>query len=130
MTASLPQHACPAGWEQDPRIDDGHAHDWRTVLTQPWGPNHPEHVETMIVCAECGAPRCGHSDDPAPCIERRHHRCFHRLADGDAWPIGGAKPGQEPVTYPAPQPWMPNVVEVDNPFRREFRYRRGTEPWT
>ena len=87
--STLPQHACPHGWEQDPRIDDGHAHDWHMVITQPWGPNHPEHREAMTVCRACGAPRCGTTFADDPCLERRHHRGVHRYESGRFQPIGG-----------------------------------------
>jgi hypothetical protein len=87
--SALPQHACPPGWEQDPRIDDGHAHNWHMVITQPWGRNHPEHREAMTVCRACGAPRCGATFADDPCLERRHHRGVHRYESGRFQPIGG-----------------------------------------
>lgn len=47
-------------WEQDARIDDGHAHDWETVLL---GASDHDRVEEVVRCASCHAPRCGSSHD-------------------------------------------------------------------
>lgn len=78
----------PVGWEQDPRVDDGHAHDWETVLL---GADH-RRVEEVVRCAVCHAPRCGHSRDTNPCMERRHHRGLHIHLNGACDPVGGYLP--------------------------------------
>jgi hypothetical protein len=86
---TLPQHACRPGWEQHPQTDDGHAHHWHLVITQPWGPHHPEHREAMTVCRICTAPRCGHTFADDPCTERRHHRGLHITESGRWYPQSG-----------------------------------------
>lgn len=78
----------PTGWEQDPRIDDGHAHDWETCLLAADGRKRTR-VEEVVRCSVCHAPRCGHSIDPDPCMERRHHRGLHVYLSGRYEPIGG-----------------------------------------
>lgn len=75
-------------WEQDPHIDDGHSHEWESVLLaadrkRRW------RLEEVIRCADCHAPRCGYSTDPDPCMERRHHGWSHRSLSGKVWPLGG-----------------------------------------
>lgn len=77
----------PVTWEQDPRIDDGHAHDWETVLLLP-GPQRGRGDE-VVRCARCHAPRCGHVHDPDPCMERRHHTGLHLYLSGSYEPVGG-----------------------------------------
>jgi len=78
----------PTLWEQDPRIDDGHPHEWESVLL---GADH-RRVEEVVRCATCNAPRCGSSTDPDPCMERRHHRGLHFYLSGGYEPVGGYLP--------------------------------------
>lgn len=80
----------PVGWEQDPAIDDGHRHEWETVLL---GATERQRVEEVVRCRICCAPRCGHSTDPDPCMERRHHRSCHRLLSGRRVHLGGIATG-------------------------------------
>lgn len=68
----------PTRWEDDPTIDDGHAHDWETCLLG--APTDHRRVEEVVRCAVCSAPRCGSSTDPNPCLDRRHHRGDHTHA--------------------------------------------------
>jgi hypothetical protein len=77
----------PTGWEQDPRIDDGHAHEWETCLLAPG--HGRQRMEEVVRCAVCHAPRCSHSGDENPCMERRHHRGIHTYLDGSYEPVGG-----------------------------------------
>lgn len=74
----------PIGWEQDPRVDDGHRHEWELVMLGP--PGH--RVEEVVRCSVCLCPRCGHTHDPNPCMERRHHRCEHHYANGGKEKVG------------------------------------------
>lgn len=78
----------PAGWEQDPAIDDGHAHIWETVLLGADGVCR-RRVEEVVRCSSCCAPRCGSSTAANPCMERRHHRTVHVYLDGSYDPVGG-----------------------------------------
>jgi hypothetical protein len=78
-TLATNEYPWPTGWEQDPRIDDGHEHQWECVLLSP-GPGR--RFEEVVRCAECLAPRCGHTHDPDPCMKRRHHLDCHRLLSG------------------------------------------------
>lgn len=75
----------PSDWEQSDRLDDGHVHDWESVLLRSGG-----RVEEVIRCATCQAPRCGHSTDLDPCMSRRHHRFCHRLLSGLVEHMGGS----------------------------------------
>ena len=77
-------------WEQDPRIDDGHPHDWETVLL---GATDHQRVEEVVRCTTCHAPRCGHSTDDDPCIRRRHHRDCHRYLSGRREHLGSLATG-------------------------------------
>jgi hypothetical protein len=85
MTTIHPQHACDPNWEQNPRTDDGHAHDWHMVVIAP----RPGRTEAMTVCRVCTAPRCGHTFDEDPCLERRHHSGLHIYESGRFEPLGG-----------------------------------------
>jgi hypothetical protein len=78
----------PGMWEQDPRIDDGHAHVWECCLLAADG-LHRLWIEEIVRCAVCLAPRCGHSIDDDPCMERRHHRACHRYLSGRREHLGG-----------------------------------------
>lgn len=80
-----PQSAWPTGWEQDPRIDDGHGHVWEMVIVEP----HSGHREAVTRCAVCSAPRCGNTFAPDPCLERRHHDSLHIYESGRFAPLGG-----------------------------------------
>ncbi len=73
------------GWEQDPHLDD-HAHEWERVIVRF---SHSRHDEPCVRCAVCHCPRCGHSDDPDPCMERRHHDSVHITLGGSFEPVGG-----------------------------------------
>lgn len=75
----------PIGWEQDPRIDDGHRHEWEVVMLGP--PGHPR-VEEVVRCSVCHCPRCGFTYDPNPCMLRRHHRVDHEYANGGKERVG------------------------------------------
>ena len=75
-------------WEQDKRIDDGHPHEWESVLLMADG-RHRVRMEEVVRCIDCHAPRCGYSTDPDPCMGRRHHREDHRTFTGKQWPVGG-----------------------------------------
>jgi hypothetical protein len=85
----LPSSEAPwtPGWEQDPAIDDGHAHQWETVLLLPGPQRH--HGDEVVRCQSCHAPRCGSVHDPDPCMERRHHDGLHVFLSGRYGPVGG-----------------------------------------
>lgn len=81
-------------WEADPRIDDGHAHDWEMVIveTRPPMDVHPSRREAVTRCRYCHAPRCGNTFEDDPCLERRHHRDLHIHESGRFEPISGLLP--------------------------------------
>jgi hypothetical protein len=84
-TLAAGEPAWPSGWEQDPRIDDGHTHEWETVLL------HGHRVEEVVRCSICLAPRCGHVHDADPCMGRRHHRACHHYLSGRREHVGTAQ---------------------------------------
>lgn len=77
-------------WESDPRVDDGHLHEWESVLLQGDG-RQRRSTEEVILCAVCHAPRCGDTRDDDPCMNRRHHRVNHCTLGGLSWRIGGTR---------------------------------------
>ncbi len=79
-------HVFAPGWEQDPRVDDGHAHEWESVLVKTPVSGR---LEECVRCTVCLCPRCGHLYDPDPCLLRRHHRADHEYAGGGKEPVGG-----------------------------------------
>jgi hypothetical protein len=81
----------PTGWEQDPRVDDGHAHDWERVLLPDSGVMC-RRSEYVVRCAVCHAPRCSPSTSADPCMERRHHHDLHIHLSGGWRPIGDRLP--------------------------------------
>lgn len=84
----------PLLWEQQDGLDEC-LHEWERVLVQRPGQPAPEPV---VRCRKaCSAPRCGHSDDRDPCMERRHHGGTHITLHGSFEPVGGyltIPPGQ------------------------------------
>lgn len=88
--AAVEQRAWPAGWEQDPRIDDGHGHQWEVVTIAP----HPGWTEAVTRCRVCLAPRCGSTFVADPCLERRHHDGMHIYESGEFAPLGGILPSE------------------------------------
>lgn len=62
----------PASLLTDGPLDDDR-HDWYMC----------------IVCDHCRAARCGHLDDPNPCVLPRHHLHLHEYADGSREWVGG-----------------------------------------
>lgn len=85
------------GWNPDEpdkrrravRIDDGHGHQWELVTLPPHPATPAGPVERVVRCRECHVPRCGHSDERDPCMERRHHRTVHIRLLGEFEPVGG-----------------------------------------
>lgn len=71
-------------WESS--VDEGCAHQWErvTVPSLRW-----RLEESVIRCATCHVPRCGHSTDRDPCMERRHHDGVHIYLSGAFEPLGG-----------------------------------------
>lgn len=65
----------PSGWEQQADLD-AHEHEWESVLLEADGQRRLR-IEECVRCRTCHSPRCGHSRDPDPCMERRHHRGAH-----------------------------------------------------
>ena len=84
------------GWDQtEPdkrrpavRIDDGHAHEWERCRLLADGQRRLRE-EFVVRCASCHVPRCGHSNDDDPCMERRHHDSLHIYLSGRFEPLGG-----------------------------------------
>lgn len=67
------------GWENDPAVllcDEETGHRWECVLLAADGCRRGR-VEEVVRCADCHAPRCGHTTDPDPCCLVRHHAGHH-----------------------------------------------------
>jgi hypothetical protein len=75
----------PFDWEQRPEAD-ACPHQWETHVTPNGSGGKPE---TVVRCQFCHTPRCGHSNDPDPCMERRHHTTVHIYPSGRFEPVGG-----------------------------------------
>jgi hypothetical protein len=83
----VPTAPWPIQWERDHRIDDGHEHEWETVLVGP--PRHNRY-EMVDRCRHCQAPRCDRHNGPHDrCLERRHHGSLHIFPSGEVTPVGG-----------------------------------------
>lgn len=78
-------------WESDPRIDDGHSHEWERVHLIADG-RLRRFEEDVVRCATCHVPRCGGASVDDPCMERRHHRDMHIHLSGGFRPIGDLLP--------------------------------------
>lgn len=69
----------PSAWEGR-SINDDHTHVWELVRIFEPGPGRGlTQVDQVVRCSipDCHVPRCGHSDDPSPCVDRRHHDGRH-----------------------------------------------------
>ena len=75
----------PIMWEQN--VDESCAHEWERCLLLA-GPGRA-HEARVIRCALCHVPRCGHSEDSDPCMERRHHDSLHIYLSGRFESLGG-----------------------------------------
>jgi hypothetical protein len=76
-------------WERD--VDETCAHEWESCLLLADG-RYRAHEEIVIRCRLCHVPRCGHSEDLDPCMERRHHSSLHIYLSGCWEPLGGLLP--------------------------------------
>ena len=74
----------PLRWESS--VDESCAHEWEIVTMPEW---RGRRAANVIRCATCHAPRCGHSTDDDPCMERRHHDGLHIYLSGRYEPLGG-----------------------------------------
>lgn len=79
----------PVMWEHGavPELDVC-AHEWERILLLADGPQRYA-TEEAVRCARCHVPRCGHTTDPDPCMERRHHKTLHIYLSGAFEPLGG-----------------------------------------
>ncbi len=77
----------PIQWESS--VDESCAHEWQIVTTSDW---RGRPAESVVRCAVCHVPRCGHSTDADPCMERRHHNSLHIYLSGRFEPLGGLLP--------------------------------------
>lgn len=75
----------PLMWEQS--VDETCAHEWERCLLLSGRQRYEQ--QHVIRCRLCHVPRCGHSADPDPCMERRHHRSVHIHLSGLFEPLGG-----------------------------------------
>ena len=75
----------PLRWESS--VNESCAHVWERV-TLLAGPRRWQ-AEQVIRCRLCRVPRCGHSNDADPCMERRHHDGLHIYLSGRYEPLGG-----------------------------------------
>ena len=83
-TLAVGEHPWPLLWEQ--RENDTCLHTWERVVVRF---NGLRDNEPVVRCRECHVPRCGHSSDRDPCMERRHHRTVHITLHGEFEPVGG-----------------------------------------
>lgn len=83
-TLPLGEDPWPLRWESRPGNDEC-AHHWERVVVQ----RRFLGTEPVVRCRECHVPRCGHSDERDPCMERRHHRTVHLHLSGTFEPVGG-----------------------------------------
>lgn len=84
---ALGEDPWPLLWEQCAYNDD-HNHEWERVVVHRAGVD----PEPVVRCLGCHVPRCGHSDDRDPCMERRHHTLVHIRLHGGFDPVGGHLP--------------------------------------
>jgi len=75
----------PIMWEQE--VDETCAHEWERCLLLDGRQRCA--MENVVRCRLCHVPRCGHSEDEDPCIERRHHDGMHIHLSGKFEPLGG-----------------------------------------
>ena len=65
-------------------------HRWITLrlgdVLEPQLVRDPD--ERHVICAACYVPRCGHSNDPDPCMMPRHHREAHEFVSGKTRLVG------------------------------------------
>lgn len=81
---SIGEDPWPPFWEQNPESDEC-GHQWERVIVRRRDTN----PEPVIRCHHCHTPRCGHSGDHDPCMERRHHCGLHITLHGTFEPVGG-----------------------------------------
>lgn len=63
-------------------------HRWITLRMGDVHPHPRDPDELHVVCQNCLVPRCGHTNDPDPCMLPRHHMTAHVLASGVEEPCG------------------------------------------
>jgi len=56
-------------------------HRWTVIRVGDAHPGHRNPDEKMVICKGCFVPRCGHSDEPNPCLLPRHHEGDHAPTD-------------------------------------------------
>lgn len=65
-------------------------HQWWEFRIADVLENWPRADERMVICRACYVPRCGHTDDPDPCTQPRHHTEPHHFAlSNRRVPVGG-----------------------------------------
>lgn len=75
--------------------------------------------ELMVICQGCYVPRCGHTNDPDPCILPRHHRELHlassgALEDDGVWP-GNEKPSPPEIARMRAEMWSQFAPDTEMP---------------
>lgn len=73
--------------------------------------------ELMVICQGCYVPRCGHTNDPDPCILPRHHHELHLMASGaledtSVWP-GSEKPSPPEIARMRAEMWSQFAPETE-----------------
>jgi hypothetical protein len=63
-------------------------HRWIVLRMGDVHPDPYDPDELMVVCRNCLVPRCGHTNDPNPCMLPRHHQEPHEFADGATREVG------------------------------------------
>lgn len=75
----------PLRWETSPHVRACQHDVWESVLIDSW------HIEEVVRCRACHAPRCGYSRSADPCMLVRHHGTHHVHLSGRLQPIGDIK---------------------------------------
>ena len=83
-TLPVGERPWPSRWERT--ADECPHQRWERVVVRHHGRTADEPV---VRCVFCHVPRCGHSDEADPCMERRHHRTVHVYLSGRFEPVGG-----------------------------------------
>lgn len=83
------QNPWPDGWELSARTDDGHAHEWESVLLKPGKSRY--RLDEVQRCSVCHAPRCDRTNltEDDRCLNRRHHQDPHIFPRGGVMKVGG-----------------------------------------
>lgn len=76
-----------------PEVQNCPGHEWVFEDRTPEGLSEMAALKSdtwywCVVCKHCHGARCGHLNDPNPCILARHHRIDHEFLHGGTRPVG------------------------------------------